>query len=99
LQAIGENRLTTSVGGHFMDAAWAIIMLYDHFNGFPLNHSSLHQFSSPISLITANKIKRLQLYMASHNWQCVDFRSRSKAINKQLTKYDFSPASVLKELR
>ncbi len=99
LVAVKQGQISTSAGGHFMDAAWAVIMLYDHFNGSPLSADSFYQFQSPMSLITSADIDLLLPYLESHNWQDINFRLRSKALNKQLKEYDFSPASVLEELR
>ncbi|WP_019026139.1 hypothetical protein [Colwellia piezophila] len=33
LQAIKGNRYTASVGGHFMQVAWAMVKIYDHNKG------------------------------------------------------------------
>lgn len=99
LAAVKKNQITTSAGGHFMDGAWAVIMLYDHFNGSSLNGDSFYQFQSPMSLISATDIDLLLPQIESHNWQNINFRLRSKVLNKQLKKYDFSQASVLEELR
>ena len=98
LADIQHKQISTSAGGHFMDGAWAVIMLYDHFSGRPLNGDSLYQFKSPMALITSSDIDLLLPYLTSHDWQPVNFRLRSKVLNKQLQEYDFSPTSVLKEL-
>ena len=80
-----------------MDSAWALTILYDHFNGFPINGGNLNQ--SPMSLITSNDIDILQPTIAAHDWQKINFRSRSKAFNKNIVVYDFSPELVLQELK
>lgn len=99
LVAIKKNQMSTSVGGHFMDAAWAVIMLYDHFNGLPLNASSFYQFQSPMSLISSADIDLLLPHLTLHDWKSINFRLRSKTLNTQLQHYDFSSASVLDELK
>ncbi|WP_028863036.1 ABC transporter substrate-binding protein [Psychromonas aquimarina] len=99
LAAVKKNQISASAGGHFMDGAWAVIMLYDHFNGSSLNADSFYQFQSPMSLITSADIDLLLPHLKSHDWKDINFRLRSKAFNKQLKEYDFSPASVLEELR
>lgn len=99
LKAIKNNLISTSAGGHFMDGAWAVIMLYDHFNGYPIQGETSFEFFSPMSLIAEKDIDILTPHLSNHDWQSIDFRSRSKAINQQLMEYNFSPASVLSELR
>ncbi|WP_028863035.1 ABC transporter substrate-binding protein [Psychromonas aquimarina] len=99
LTAVKENQISTSAGGHFMDGAWAVIMLYDHFNGSSLNADYFYLYQSPMSLISSADIDLLLPRLESHNWQDINFRLRSKVLNKHLKEYDFSPASVLEELR
>jgi ABC-type sugar transport system substrate-binding protein len=99
LAAIQKNTITTSAGGHFMDGAWAIIMLYDHFNGRPIEANASFEFSSPMSLISEADISLLLPRLRANNWQDINFKRRSKVFNPQLSNYDFSPKSVLEELR
>ena len=98
LAAIKQGQMTTSAGGHFMDGAWAVVMLHDHFKGVPLSAEADFLFQSPMSLITDADIDLLLPRLESHNWQKINFRLRSKVFNKKLKEYDFSPASILKEL-
>ena len=99
LAAVKQGKISSSAGGHFMDGAWAVILLYDHFNGSPLKTDSANLFYSPMALITAADIDLLLPHLQCNNWQAINFRLRSKTFNKQLKEYDFSPASVLAELR
>ena len=99
LAAVKQGQISSSAGGHFMDGAWAVIMLYDHFNGSPLSADSLYQYQSSMALITAADIDLLLPHLESHDWKDINFRLRSKVLNKHLKEYDFSPASVLEELR
>jgi ABC-type sugar transport system substrate-binding protein len=98
LSAISQGKISASAGGHFMDGGWAVIMLYDHFNGKALSVKSLYQFQSAMSLITDTEIDLLLPRLHSHDWQGINFRLRSKVFNQNLKEYNFSPASILKEL-
>lgn len=99
LTAIQQSKMINSTGGHFMDAAWAVIMLYDHFNGSPLSAQNSYELQSPMSLISREQIELLLPHMELKNWHVINFRQRSKAINKNLSEYNFSPASILAELK
>tara|TARA_R110001583_G_scaffold22377_1_gene83942 strand:+ start:1560 stop:2672 length:1113 start_codon:yes stop_codon:yes gene_type:complete len=96
--AIKNGQLSASAGGHFMDGAWSVIMLYDHFNGSPFTTDTVNQLQSPMSLISNEKIDFLMHGLASGDWSSIDFRARSKTLNKQLKEYNFSPVSVIDEL-
>jgi hypothetical protein len=82
-----------------MNAAWAVIMLYDHFHATSINDAPFYQFQSPMSLISSADIDLLLPHLALHDWNGINFRLRSKAFNKQLKKYDFSSTSILAEFR
>jgi len=99
LNAVKQGKISTSVGGHFMDGAWALIMLYDHFNGERLDGQELYLYHSPMSLISSTEIDILLPYLNSHKWDKINFQLRSKVFNKDLKQYDFSPTSILQELK
>jgi hypothetical protein len=99
LSAIKKGQISSSAGGHFMDAAWAVIMLYDHFNGFPFTAETLSQFQSPMSLISIKDIDFLIPNLESGEWDEINFSQRSKTLNKDMQEYNFSPRSVVDELR
>jgi ABC-type sugar transport system substrate-binding protein len=91
---IKKGTFTATVGGHFMDGGWALVMIYDDY------HHNLKAFSgkSHFSLINQRNLAAFQPFFSSNNWAGIDFKSFSHTLNPTLRHYDFSFAAVLKQL-
>jgi PAS domain S-box-containing protein len=74
-----------SVGGHFMDGAWAAVLLYDYLNGIDFANERL-QFESQMAGITRANLKKFSAFL-SLDKQSLNFRLFSKALNQQLKLY------------
>ncbi|WNG41669.1 substrate-binding domain-containing protein [Archangium violaceum] len=89
LQAVREGKLVTSLGGHFLEGAWALVLLYDHAQGRDFASERLEWHTSFLPLTRAN-VAGYQDVLAQPDWEAFDFRAFSKAANPRLTHYDFS---------
>ncbi|PKG38506.1 ABC transporter substrate-binding protein [Psychromonas sp. Urea-02u-13] len=102
LDALEKDIISTSVGGHFMDAGWATIILYDYFKGFTFSDSHLnqslsqYQYQSQFMVITQSNVKALLEQLNKKNWADINFRHYSKFHNKQLNRYLLNPKLILK---
>jgi PAS domain S-box-containing protein len=86
-EAILNGRMDVSVGGHFLDGAWAAVLLYDYLNGIDFANESL-QFESPMVGITRVNLKRFSEFLSLEK-QPLNFRLFSKTLNQQLNLYSF----------
>jgi len=84
-KAILNSRMHVSVGGHFLDGAWAAVLLYDYLNGIDFANESLLFESSMVGITRAN-LKRFSPFLALDK-QSLNFRLFSKALNQQLKLY------------
>ena len=98
LQAIASGKLQSSMGGHFMEAAWGLIMLYDYHNGNDFRQQGL-EFKDPMYVVTQENLDKARLVLDPASWKHLDFRSYSLTHNPTLKHYDFSVESVLKQLQ
>ncbi len=98
LQAIKENRYTASVGGHFMQAAWALVKIYDYNKGKPAFAISANATSYQLQLIDRNNIDDYQVLLNAPDWDKVDFLQFSLSHQSDLTDYQFDFSRVLGEL-
>lgn len=96
LIALRKGDISISVGGHFMDAGWATIMLYDHFKGFTFTDSHLNNYQSQFLAITQADVQYLFEQINDKNWSTINFHQFSKFHNKQLNSYPLNPALILK---
>jgi PAS domain S-box-containing protein len=91
-EAILNGRMNVSVGGHFLDGAWAAVLLYDYLNGIDFANESL-QFESPMVGITRANLKRFAPFLSLEK-QSLNFRLFSKSLNQQLKEYSFDLQSI-----
>ena len=98
LNAISDGRMSASIGGHFMEAGWVMVMLYDYHNGKDFANSEGISFESRMNIIHQDNIADYQKYFKDRNWEKIDFKKFSKVLNPKLKKYDFSLDAILKDL-
>ena len=84
-EAIQNSHMRVSVGGHFMDGAWAAVLLYDYLNGIDFANERL-QFESQMVGITRANLKIFSPFL-SLDKQSLNFRLFSKVLNQQLKLY------------
>ena len=95
LEALLQGKISTSVGGHFMDAGWATIILYDYFKGFAFTDSHLNQYQSKVMVLTQKDVSGLLQQLNNKNWQHINFLQYSKFHNKKLSRYPLNPRLIL----
>ena len=86
-----DGRLHASVGGHFMDGAWALVMLHDYHHG--RDFGSLQTASSYV-LLTRDNLDAYAGFFDESRWRRVDFTRFSRALDPDLETYDFAVDSV-----
>lgn len=95
LHEVKDGRLAATVGGHFMDGGWALVMLYDLHHG---NVLPSVRFSSDFSLITEENVNEYLRYFGDHDWSVIDFTRFSKHRNARLEAYRFGLKPVMNQL-
>ena len=95
IKAVREGRLATTVGGHFMDGAWALVLLHDYqrgkdFFGVPVRTEMLP--------IVKSNVAQYQPLVDPTRWKGLDFRRFSRVLNPELREYDFTPQNVLRQM-
>lgn len=96
LHMVERGTLSATVGGHFMDGGWALVMLFDLHNGIPLEKSS---YRTRFSLIDEKNIEAYLDYFGRHDWSRIDFSRFSKKYNPELTEYAFGLDALMTQLR
>jgi len=99
LTAIQTGDVTTSIGGHFMDGAWAVILLFDYFNGIDIEKGSWYRLQSTMQSISSDEVKLLLPHLINKDWSNINFRHYSKFYNRKLTYYPLSAKPILEQLK
>ena len=97
VEKVLDGSMVTTIGGHFMEGAWALILLLDYHNG--------HDFAQPtptlnseMRIIDSDTADKFLPVLDRDNWPSIDFRQLSKTYNPELEQYDFSPDAVARQL-
>lgn len=94
LREVEKNSFTATVGGHFMDGGWILVMLYDYHNGIPIeNKSGKTSFSS----LNKSNITKYMSKFGSMSWSEINFKTYSKYLNPEIKEYSFGVESLLKK--
>ncbi|AKI98797.1 monosaccharide ABC transporter substrate-binding protein (CUT2 family) [Archangium gephyra] len=89
LQAVRDGRLVTTLGGHFLEGAWALVLLYDHHHGRDFASEGL-EWRTSMAPVTRAHVDSLLQVLGEGDCEAIDFRAFSKVANPSLKHYDFS---------
>jgi ABC-type sugar transport system substrate-binding protein len=90
---IRDGSFTASVGGHFLDGAFGLILLFDHHHGHDF---SATQEQSRFAVADRSNVDAYQRLLSPEAAARVDFGKLSKARNPARQTYDFSVDAVLR---
>ncbi len=90
MQLIEQGTLHATIGGHFMEGGWVMVLLYDYLHGVDLARIPKH-FDSPMKLVTRNDLAKYQHGLRKSTWERFDFRRLSLFHDPGLKDYDFGP--------
>ncbi len=91
---VRRGQLVATLGGHFLESAWAMVLLHDHFAGMDFATEGV-EFRSQLYPLTRANLDAYERDFADRDWSKVDFSAFSKVHNPSLARYDFSFGAVL----
>jgi len=97
IESVRSGAMEATVGGHFMEGAWALVMIYDYLHGrdFVTQDTTIQ---SQMSLIDSESLKTYLPILDRDNWKKIDFKRFTRTHNPNLKEYDFSPDAIVREL-
>ncbi|MCG8572047.1 MAG: ABC transporter substrate-binding protein [Spirochaetes bacterium] len=98
LISILDGDLSVSFGGHFLEAAWSIILIYDYLNGIDFASENVN-FKSIMGSLNYNNIDQYLKKLGKGEWEVIDFACFSKKKNPQLLSYHFTIDSIFQQLK
>ncbi len=99
LSAIRKGDMTASLGGHFLEGGWALVLIHDYHYGFDFIDDLGVRITTPMQVITADNIDEYEKVLDMHTWEGIDFKHLSKKYNLDLKRYDFSMRSLLNKYK
>ncbi len=94
LELIKSGELAVSVGGHFMEAGWSLVLINDYLSGIDFNEETI---DTEMYVISKENVGLYLKKSLDHNWASIDFKKFSKKYNSALKKYNFSLDAVLNQ--
>lgn len=90
IQAVSDGRMVATIGGHFMEGGWALLLAFDYLQGRDFADDVGVSIATPMHTLTRNNVAEFAGLLNKEYWEQLDFRLFSKALNPDLKKYDFS---------
>ncbi|KZM52168.1 sugar ABC transporter substrate-binding protein [Labrenzia sp. OB1] len=94
MEAVRDDSLTMTHGGHFFAGAWALVMLRDHFSR-SVDGEIFVDVVFRMSPITPENVDLYLTNIGDSDWDKIDYRQFCKTINGS-SHYDFSAGAILK---
>ncbi len=94
-----SGEMAVSVGGHYVEGAWAIIALYDYLMGYDFASLGTTVFSTKMGYHTSasfTELGDLRQKLSKENIREIDFKHFSRAYNPGLKKYNFKFEALFK---
>jgi len=103
LRQIIDGEITATSGGHYIEAAWVLIQLYDFFHGIDFAEEGV-SLRTPMPIVTR---KNAAVFLKNitgdklheNSIRRIDFTRYSKYLNPGLTKYPFDLESIFSQLQ
>jgi len=102
LESVKAGELEATLGGHFAECIWTMVLLHDYANGTDFKVSGNVSMKSKFSTLTSTNVDRYSYLLSSRSpekIEGVDFRKFSKIINPRLVEYEFDLDRVLEQLQ
>lgn len=99
LKAVADGDMEATAGGHFLEGAWALVLLFDFHQGRDFADDLGTQFQTPLRVLTAADAQQYLDVLEAADWSAVDFRQFSKVHNPDLNSYQWPLEQVFEQLR
>lgn len=90
LAAIERGELGASMGGHFMEGGWSMVLLHDYHRGRDFAAELGTSIRSEMQVLGRHNAASLRGILGDKDWDAVDFRRFSPVLTPSLRGYDFS---------
>lgn len=98
LKAVAENQIEFVLGGHFMEAGAAIVLLFDHSRGQDFADQGT-SFTHDHGLVTKANVRAVYQRMVRNDFSSIDFRVFSRVMNPNWQRYEFDAMTFLAAMK
>ena len=94
MRLIEVGGLDFSLGGHFMDAGWALILIYDYLQSKDFVDDLGTLIVSELREIDSANIEQYKFVELTEQWDKIDFKHYSKCLNPSRKSYSFELPNI-----
>ena len=98
LRLVQSGQLVASAGGHFLTAAWALVLLRDHHDGRDFAAEGT-EIRFPMGLIDRANVETYLQAFGAQQWSRIDFAKFCKSREPAVEKYEFTLQRLLERAR
>jgi len=94
--------IAVSVGGHYFEGAWALVLIHDYLNGVDFAAGETTSFTTKMTAQTKEdltKFNDIYSVLSKSNLESLNFKQLSKFYNPKVKKYNFDIEDFLKSSR
>jgi len=99
IRMIQNKQIDASVGGHFMQAAWALVKIYDHHHGIEVFTKLADNYSYDLEVITEKNVEQYLPISEHIDWSSVDFKRFSLFNHQEDKEYDFRFKRIIEQIK
>ena len=87
---IKQDYIDVSMGGHFIEGAWALILLYDYLHGNDFIHDTGAHIQTRLLPLTKINLQDYSKLLDARYFDSLKFAALSKCLNPRITKYQLN---------
>ena len=91
---IRSGEMTVSMGGHFFDGAWALLLLHDYHRGVDFPRLDMQ---SHLSAMHGANVDRFDTLLRPSTWRSLDLSRFSRALHPANRPFEIAPETLLQE--
>jgi ABC-type sugar transport system substrate-binding protein len=99
IEAVQAGEMEATLGGHFLQGAWALVLLYDYHHEHDFADDLGVEFQTPLKAVTRTNADDYRAIISDADWSAVDFKQFSKVHNPDLKTYRWPLDEILEQLQ
>jgi len=102
LQAIKNNQVSAAAGGHYIEGAWALVLVFDYLSGLDFVDHGV-ELLTPMGIVTKSNVDLYLDNLTQDKWtdenlKKIDFKQYSKVYKPGIVEYNFDFDSIILQL-
>jgi ABC-type sugar transport system substrate-binding protein len=96
LERVQDGKMVASIGGHFMQGGWAMVLIHDYHMGRDFADLGV-EFTAPMTVIDQSNVAQYLDVFRNQDWNRIDFKqfTRERPVNSD--RYHFDLKTILNQ--